>query len=75
MIIDEKPKESTRDKYKFSSLEAGQCNVMDDQYYTHDDYRRAMSACYQYRKYNKLLDSVKFSIRLSDNKLKIYRVK
>jgi hypothetical protein len=75
MIIDEIPKETTRDKYKFSLLEVGQCNVLDDKTYTHDDYRRALSACYQYRKYYGLMDKVKFSIRISDNKLKIYRIK
>ena len=75
MIIKETPPDSAKNKYNFSDIEIGQCNILNDITYTEYDLRRALSASYQYRKYYKNIESLKFSIHLDNNCLKIYRVK
>ena len=75
MIVYEKSPQSQKNKYMFSEIKVGQCHILNDTTYTTSDLRRALSASYQYRKYYGLLDTVKFSIHLVDNSLKIYRIK
>ncbi len=65
---------NTGDKYRFKDLKIGQVNIMSDKKYDFDDYKRALSCSYQYRKRNNLLGKVRFKIKLINNCLNIYRI-